>query len=113
MFSAGLDCELKLSRLGSRVTFTQLSLVTGLDDIETFDKDPGRRAIQIRDILTEFQAAIAAPERCLCPVIVAVHGITFGLSIDIMVACDVRYAAADSVFSIKVGDNYTGAFSSF
>ncbi|THH26853.1 hypothetical protein EUX98_g7342 [Antrodiella citrinella] len=77
---------------------------SGLDNMNTYDKDPGRRALQIRAEVLTFQEAIAAPEKCLCPVIAAVHGIAFGLSIDIILACDVRYAATDSVFSIKEVD---------
>ncbi|TCD62526.1 hypothetical protein EIP91_006776 [Steccherinum ochraceum] len=77
---------------------------SGLDDMATYDQDVGRKALQTRSILKAFQRAIGAPERCLCPVIAAVHGITLGLSIDIISACDVRYAASDSVFSIKEVD---------
>ncbi|KAH8091390.1 ClpP/crotonase-like domain-containing protein [Cristinia sonorae] len=77
---------------------------SGLDNLKTFDADPGRKALQIRADLKEFQEAIGGPEKCLCPVIVAVHGITLGLSIDIMAACDVRYAASDSMLSIKEVD---------
>lgn len=40
----------------------------------------------------------------MCPVIAAVHGIAFGLAIDMISACDVRYAASDVKFSIKVRD---------
>lgn len=35
------------------------------------------------------------------PVIVALHGTALGLAIDISLACDVRYAASDAMFSIK------------
>lgn len=81
---------------------SQEAPVSGLDDLKTYDKDVGRKALQTQTILKAFQQAIGAPERCLCPVIAAVHGITLGLSVDIISACDVRYAASDSVFSIKV-----------
>ncbi|KAG2357372.1 ClpP/crotonase-like domain-containing protein [Suillus spraguei] len=63
--------------------------------------DPARRAFLIRDDILDIQHAIAAPERCPIPVIVAVHGIVIGLGIDIISACDVRYAASDAKFSIK------------
>jgi len=35
-------------------------------------------------------------------VIVATHGLALGLAIDIITACDVRYAASNTSFSIKV-----------
>ncbi|TFY50325.1 hypothetical protein EVJ58_g11095, partial [Rhodofomes roseus] len=59
---------------------------------------------QLRDQVLSFQNCISAIERCPYPVIVAAHGIAYGLSIDIMAACDVRYAASNSVFSIKEVD---------
>ena len=65
-------------------------------------KDAGRRALAIRDHLFRFQNAIGAVERCRHPVIAAIHGIAFGLGIDIASACDIRFAASDAVFSIKV-----------
>ena len=83
---------------------------SGLSDLQTYDADPGRRALQIRTMARTFQEAIAAPERCPFPVIVATHGFTLGLAIDIISACDVRYAASDSVLSIKV--RHSSIFSS-
>ncbi|EKM60312.1 uncharacterized protein PHACADRAFT_246170 [Phanerochaete carnosa HHB-10118-sp] len=76
----------------------------GLNAINSFDKDPGRKALQIRAFCMQFQDAIAATERCPVPVIVAVHGVAYGLAIDMVSACDVRYAAEDARFSIKEVD---------
>ena len=64
--------------------------------------DPSRRALQQRDHLQSFQGCISAIERCPYPVIAATHGIAYGLAIDIISACDVRYTASNAVFSIKV-----------
>jgi len=66
--------------------------------------DPSRRAIFLQDHILEFQAAISAIERCRQPVIGAVHGIAYGLAIDILCACDVRYAASNTIFAIKEVD---------
>ncbi|OBZ79633.1 Delta(3,5)-Delta(2,4)-dienoyl-CoA isomerase, mitochondrial [Grifola frondosa] len=85
MFSAGID----------------FAALANMDD---FHKEPARRALQLREHILSFQNAISALERCPLPVIVALHGIALGLSIDIMAACDVRYAASDAVFSIKEVD---------
>lgn len=65
--------------------------------------DPARRAIGLRDHVLNFQSAITAPDRCPIPVIVAVHGLVLGLGMDIIGACDIRYAATNTTFSIKVG----------
>ena len=64
--------------------------------------DPARRALQTRAFLLAIQHAVTATERCPFPVIAAVHGAVVGLGIDIISACDVRYAASDATFSIKV-----------
>ena len=64
--------------------------------------DAARAAFRIGSHIKEFQHAIAAPERCPFPVIAAIHGLALGLAVDIVAACDVRYAASDASFSIKV-----------
>ena len=64
--------------------------------------DPSRRALQLQGHITSFQSSISAMERCRYPVIVATHGVAYGLSVDIIAACDVRYAASNTIFSIKV-----------
>jgi len=81
-----------------------LDLKSGLSGISTNQVDAARTAFHIRQHLQEFQHAIAAPERCPFPVIVATHGLALGLAIDIIAACDVRYAASNTSFSIKEAD---------
>jgi len=66
--------------------------------------DPARQAIYLRDHIIRFQAAVSSLERCAQPVIAALHGIAFGLAIDISAACDIRYAATDTQFCIKEVD---------
>jgi 1,4-dihydroxy-2-naphthoyl-CoA synthase len=70
-------------------------------------EDVSRRAIWLRDHILEFQNAISAIEKCPQPVIGAAHGVSFGLAIDILCACDIRYAASNARFSIKVSRNFT------
>ena len=64
--------------------------------------DVARAAFHLGQHVREFQHAIAAPERCPFPVIAAIHGLALGLAIDMMAACDVRYAASNASFSVKV-----------
>ncbi|KAI0033621.1 ClpP/crotonase-like domain-containing protein [Vararia minispora EC-137] len=63
--------------------------------------DAGRSGLLIRQMTTEFQHAVSAPERCPYPVIAATHGKVIGLGVDILAACDIRWTAEDAVFSIK------------
>lgn len=66
--------------------------------------DAARKAFAMRSHLRDFQEAISWFEYVEKPVIAAAHGVAFGLAIDIMSACDVRYAAKTTRFSIKEVD---------
>ncbi|CAE6461465.1 unnamed protein product [Rhizoctonia solani] len=66
--------------------------------------DPARQAFKLRDHVLHFQSCISAIERCNQPVIAAVNGIAYGLAIDIMCACDIRYSSTNARFSIKEVD---------
>ncbi|KAE9387225.1 ClpP/crotonase [Gymnopus androsaceus JB14] len=75
--------------------------------------DPARVALDFPKISKPFQEAITAPERCLFPVIAAIYGIVVGLSVDIVAACDIRYAASNARFTIKeidIGQGERGNF---
>ena len=63
--------------------------------------DSARASFAMRRDLLEFQHAIGAPGRCPFPVIAAVHGAVVGLGVDLISACDIRYAASNASFSIK------------
>lgn len=53
-------------------------------------------------LIKRFQEAITKPDKALFPIIAAVHGPVIGLGVDIVSSCDIRYAAENSVFAIKV-----------
>jgi enoyl-CoA hydratase len=53
------------------------------------------------DRVRRMQAALDAVEACRKPVAAAVHGWCIGGGVDLVAACDVRYAAADATFSIR------------
>ncbi|KAG6812665.1 hypothetical protein H0H92_001423 [Tricholoma furcatifolium] len=89
IFTAGLDLN-SASDLGASTSDTS--------------RDPARASLAMRKVILEFQHAIGAPDRCPFPVIVAVHGPVVGLGVDIISACDVRYAASNASFSIKEVD---------
>ncbi|PFH44911.1 hypothetical protein AMATHDRAFT_72153 [Amanita thiersii Skay4041] len=87
VFSAGLD----------------LSDKTGIPEQKP-GVDVARTARSGRQWLLDFQAAIGTPGRCPFPVIAACHGHIIGLAIDLVTACDIRYAATNSSFCIKEVD---------
>ncbi|KAF2404045.1 enoyl-CoA hydratase/isomerase [Trichodelitschia bisporula] len=68
------------------------------------NSDPARLALHHKAHILDFQACITSIERCAKPVIVLLHGISYGLAIDISVACDVRLATADARLCIKEVD---------
>ncbi|KAF9463984.1 Delta2-dienoyl-CoA-isomerase [Collybia nuda] len=89
LFTAGLD----------------LAAAAGLGEAATdSSQDAARASLAMRKVLLEFQQAIGTPERCPFPVIVAVHGLVVGLGVDLISACDIRYAASNTTFSIKEVD---------
>ena len=67
----------------------------------------------MRRTLLAFQKAIGAPERAPFPVIAAVHGHVIGLGVDLIGVCDIRYAAANTSFAIKVCVELFFFFSNF
>ena len=78
-------------------------LETSMPDGNSADSsmDSARTSIQTRKKLLALQHAVGAPERTPFPVIAAVHGHIIGLGVDLISACDIRYAASNSVFSVK------------
>lgn len=47
---------------------------------------------------------MTALEKCEKPIIVILHGTSYGLAIDLSLACDVRICAADARFAVKEVD---------
>jgi len=64
-------------------------------------RDVGRNAEKLRRMILTLQASFNAVDNCRKPVLAAVHGYCLGGAIDLISACDMRYAAADAQFSIK------------
>jgi delta(3,5)-delta(2,4)-dienoyl-CoA isomerase len=89
-FTAGLD-----------VTAASQGLLSGNDDAAL---DPARKAAHLRRHILSFQDCISAVERCEKPVVVAMHGFSLGLAIDLSVAADVRVCARDTKFAVKEVD---------
>ena len=60
-------------------------------------RDNGRASLQNREEILALQHAVVAPDRVPFPVITAVYGQVIGLGVDLISACDIRYAASNSV----------------
>jgi enoyl-CoA hydratase len=55
----------------------------------------------IRQFILDIQACITQIEKCRKPVLAAIHGGCIGGAVDIVTACDIRYATEDAYFTIK------------
>jgi len=75
-----------------------LGMLAGLSPTES---DRGRAAEQLRRTILDLQDVISSVERCRVPVIAAVQGACVGAGIDLVTACDLRYATADASFVVK------------
>ena len=104
-FSAGIDRALRCVDSPPRLSNTRLCTHT-VSDLFAIPRhtDPARRALLTRTYIRDFQRAISAPTRTPQPVIGAIHGVAFGLALDLLSALDVRLAASDTSFSIKEVD---------
>lgn len=94
-----------LTSAGDRAFTAGLDVKTaGGSLIGRTDADPARTANALRRHILEFQACINAVEACEKPVIAVLHGIAYGLALDLSLACDIRVAAASTSFSVKEVD---------
>jgi delta(3,5)-delta(2,4)-dienoyl-CoA isomerase len=66
--------------------------------------DTARKAVALRRHILQFQASVSAVEECEKPVIAVLHGISYGIALDITTCCDVRYCSRDVRFSVKEVD---------
>jgi len=82
-FSAGMD----------------LSVFTG--DGLAVDAEPGRRNARLRSNAKVLQWSFTALEKARVPVIAAVQGGVIGGAVDLVTACDLRYASADAFFCVQ------------
>ena len=83
-FSAGMD----------------LSVFTG-GGLAGSDAEPGRRHAQLRSNAKVLQWSFTALEKARVPVLAACQGGVIGGAVDLVTACDVRYASADAFFVVQ------------
>ena len=85
VFSAGLD----------------MNSAMGMQELKDSAEDPARSAIKFFDVLRPLQEGISSLEKVRVPVIAAIHGYCIGAGVDVVSACDIRYAAKGTKFTIK------------
>lgn len=66
--------------------------------------DVGRRAAELRKFILPLQESNNVIEKCLKPVIAAVHSACIGGGVDTITACDIRMCTQDAWFAIKEVD---------
>lgn len=77
-----------------------LAMLTALQ-AEAGTLPPGHRSEHLRRRIAELQACVSALERCRKPIIACIQGACVGGGIDLITACDMRYATVDARFSVK------------
>lgn len=81
-----------------------VSLLEGLLQIGSAHGCAAEARDVVRREILRLQASVSAIERLRIPVIAAVHGACIGAGIDLIAACDLRYAMNDAQFCIKEVD---------
>ncbi|KAI6230460.1 Delta(3,5)-Delta(2,4)-dienoyl-CoA isomerase, mitochondrial [Aphelenchoides fujianensis] len=89
-FCAGIDLKMGLAKL--------------METVQSEEKDVGRKAFKIKELIKKYQASYTSLESCQKPVITAIHSHCFGAATSLVTAADVRYASKDATFSIKEVD---------
>ncbi len=84
-FSAGID----------------LSMLAEIQQMMNSKEDMGRVREKLRRWILSLQNAFNAIENCRKPVIAMIHGACIGGAIDLITACDMRYATEDARFCVK------------
>lgn len=77
-----------------------------LQDVQqTFSEQSAHiRQSKIKEFILDLQETFNAIELCQKPVIAAIHGQCIGAGVDLIAACDIRYATKDAQFSIREVD---------
>lgn len=65
------------------------------------DVDVGRRAWELKQLISHYQASMSSLEACPKPVIAAMHSGVIGGGVDLVCAADIRIASADAQIQVK------------
>ena len=95
-FTAGLDVQAASESGPLASADSQVEGGTALDT--------ARKAVLLRRHILQFQASVSLVEQCEKPVIAVLHGISYGIALDITTCCDVRFCSRDVRFAVKEVD---------
>jgi delta(3,5)-delta(2,4)-dienoyl-CoA isomerase len=100
-----------LSAAGDRAFTAGIDLMSS-DELTNPDitVDAARKATALRRFIKDFQDAIGSVESCEKPVVCVLHGISYGLAIDIATCADIRICTLDTQFAVKEVDIGTSFF---
>ena len=96
-FTAGLD-------LMDGAQSDQTNIVGNSSNADDDGPDTARKGLRLLRVVAPMQETFTAMERCTQPVIAAVHGACVGGGIDLITACDIRFAAPNAFFQVKEVD---------
>ena len=77
-----------------------LAMLGGIQQ-QIANPDAARSREALRRLILDLQDCLSSIERCRKPVLAAIQGACVGGALDLVTCCDMRYAAADAVFSVK------------
>ncbi|MCA1736159.1 MAG: enoyl-CoA hydratase/isomerase family protein [Actinobacteria bacterium] len=72
-----------------------------LDALAPPGESEAARRLALMHKIKELQQTFTSLADCPQPVIAAIHGYCLGAGIDLITACDIRWASADAVFSVR------------
>jgi enoyl-CoA hydratase len=90
-FTVGLDLK----------SFGPVIATGSLNPTASHPASPVVHRARTQQLITTMQRTFTSLARCPVPVIAAIHGYCIGAGVDLITACDIRYASADTVFSIR------------
>ena len=77
-----------------------LALLAGIQQ-RIAHPDGARSREALRHLILDMQDCLSSVERCRKPVLAAIHGACIGGALDLVTCCDMRYASADAIFSVR------------
>lgn len=75
-----------------------------LSTIAKLDQNEAESAATLRDLILVMQNSVSSLEACAIPVVAAIHGACYGAGVDVITACDIRYATSDAIVCVKEVD---------
>lgn len=77
-----------------------LAMLSGVADAVAH-RDGARSREALRRLILDLQDCLSSIDRCRKPVLAAIQGACIGGALDLVSTCDMRYGAADALFSVR------------